>query len=82
MSIQHTRADLIIEWLANQGGKSSATNKQIAEAIGITVATTRIAEIVAYLESQDLIRIERVSPHPKRNPAGRVIHITNNTEPF
>lgn len=75
MKLQEARAQIIFDWLRDSGGKTTLTNGAISEALGLRIANTRIAEALSSLVDQGLISIERVAPHPKRNPSGRVVSI-------
>jgi hypothetical protein len=79
--VQIVRADEFLVWLDTQGGSTVATNQQIAEALGLTVSASRIAEMIGGLASRGAIAVDRVAPHPRNNPAGRTIRSVGN-EPF
>lgn len=75
MSVQIIRGEEFLQWLAEQGGTTTATNPEIAAAIGARVGTSRMSEAINDLADTGAIRIERVKPHRKHAPSGRVIHI-------
>ena len=78
MKLIDQRAETILNWLASVGGSTKLTNGAISEELSMRVSTTRIAESLSTLVDRGAITIERVAPHPKRNPSGRVIRIVEN----
>lgn len=72
----------ILEWLAVQPDKTTrAPNHVIADTIGVSLdpnrsQSRRLGEAFEALRFAGLVETEYETPHPRKNPTGRVVSLT------
>lgn len=77
-----SNGEKVLEWLSQQPGwESGAANHVIADAIGVPLdpgrpQSRRLGEAMEALRSAGMIEMEFVTPHPRKNPTGRMLRLT------
>jgi hypothetical protein len=82
------KGEAVLRWLGDQPARTTrAANHQIAAAVGIDLdpgrsQSRRLNEALEALREAGLVETSYETPHPRKNPTGRVLTLTDTGAQF